>query len=69
MMVKSGIEKTFSKFLHAESIFFLIHFEEGGGKSELFFCDMYLTYLIDLVEQNFCRDSNMMVKLMYESVK
>jgi hypothetical protein len=39
-----------------------------GGKSEIFFLS-YVLDLIDLLEQKFCKDSNLRVKLMYESVK
>ena len=39
-----------------------------GGKSEIYFLP-YVLDLIDLWEQNFCQDSNLRVKLMYESVK
>ena len=39
-----------------------------GGKSEIFFLP-YLLDLIDLLEQKFCQDSNLRVKLTYESVK
>jgi hypothetical protein len=39
-----------------------------GGKSEIFFLP-YVLDLIKLLEQRFCRDSNLRVKLMYESVK
>ena len=39
-----------------------------GGKSEIFFLP-YVLDLIDLLEQKFCPDSKLRVKLMYESVK
>ena len=39
-----------------------------GGKSEIIFLP-YVLDLIDLLEQNFCPDSKLRVKLMYESVK
>ena len=39
-----------------------------GGKSEIFFLP-YVLDLIKLLEQNFYPDSNLRVKLMYESVK
>ena len=39
-----------------------------GGKSEIFFLP-YVLDLIDLLEQTFCPDSKLRVKLMYESVK
>ena len=39
-----------------------------GGISKIFFLS-YVLDLIDLLEQKFCPDSNLRVKLMYESVK
>ena len=39
-----------------------------GGKSEIFLLP-YVLDLIDMLEQIFCRDSNLRVKLMYESFK
>ena len=39
-----------------------------GGKSEIIFLP-YVLDLIDLLEQKFCPDSKLRVKLMYESVK
>ena len=39
-----------------------------GGKSEIFFLP-YVLDLIKLLEQNFYPDSNLRVKLMYESVE
>ena len=39
-----------------------------GGKSEIFFLP-YVLDLIDMLEQKFCQDSNVRVKLMNESVK
>ena len=39
-----------------------------GGKSEIFILP-YVLDLMDLLEQNFCQDSNLRVKLMYELVK
>ena len=39
-----------------------------GGKSEIFFLP-YVLDLIDLLEQKFCPDSKLRVKVMYESVK
>ena len=36
---------------------------------KIFFYRMYVIDLIDLLEQKFCPDSNLRVKLMYESVK
>ena len=39
-----------------------------GEKLEIFFLP-YVLDLIDLLEQNFYRDSNLRVKMMYESVK
>ena len=39
-----------------------------GGISKIFFL-LYVLDLIDLLEQNFCPDSNLRVKLLYESVK
>ena len=42
--------------------------EVTEGKSEIFFLP-YVFDLIDLLEQKFYRDSNLRVKLMYESVK
>ena len=39
-----------------------------GGKSKIFFLP-YVLDLIDLLEQKFYQDSNLRVKLMYESVK
>ena len=39
-----------------------------GGKSEIFLLP-YVLDLIHLLEQNFCPDSNLRVKTMYESVK
>ena len=38
------------------------------GKSEIFILP-YVLDLMDLLEQNFCQDSNLRVKLMYEPVK
>ena len=39
-----------------------------GGKSVIIFLP-YILDLMDLLEQKFCQDSNLRVKLMYESVK
>ena len=39
-----------------------------GGISKIFSLP-YVLDLMDLLEPNFCRDSNSRVKLMYESVK
>ena len=39
-----------------------------GGKWEIF-CLPYVLDLIDLLEQKFCPDSKLRVKLMHESVK
>ena len=39
-----------------------------GGNLEIFFLP-YVFDLIDLLEQEFCPDSKLRVKLMYESVK
>ena len=39
-----------------------------GGISKIFFLP-YVLDLIDLLQQNFCPDSNLGVKVMYESVK
>ena len=39
-----------------------------GEKSEILFLP-YVLDLIHLLEQNFCRDSNLRVKTMFESVK
>ena len=39
-----------------------------GGKSEIFFSP-YVLDLIDLMEQKFCPDSKVRIKLKYESVK
>ena len=39
-----------------------------GGKSEIFFLPFVID-LIELLEQKFCPDSKLRVKMMYESVK
>ena len=39
-----------------------------GAKSEIFVLP-YVLDLMDLLEQKYCRDSNLRVKLMYESIK
>ena len=84
MMVKTGLEKIFLKFLHAETIFFwfiLIYRKEENDKFSnkinhlppwmkiRFFFFTYVFDLIHLLEQKFCPDSNLRVKAMYESVK
>ena len=69
------VKKIFLKFLHAEAIFILLTISVikmtiflHRGKSEIFILP-YVLDLMDLLEQNFCRDSNLRVKLMYELVK
>ena len=81
MMVKSGLEKTFLKFLHGEAIsfyFILLYRKEDNHKFSTknnhlpAWRKIFLPYVLDLIhllEQNFCPDSNLRVKTMYESVK
>jgi hypothetical protein len=63
MMVKSGLEKIFLEIPPCGS-----HFEESHKFSNQ---NNHLPAWrkIDLLEQKFYRDSNLRVKLMYESVK
>ena len=80
-MMKSGLEKIVLKFLHAEAIFFqfllLTSFEENpkfSNKNNHLpawrkIGNIFLPYLLDLLEQKLCPDSNLRVKLMYETVK